>query len=205
MALKKASIEGSALSIEFNNLDECLEFYKEENELEKKHYAIEKMVEFSNGASELVKLLEIEDEAKITSFIGSVLAKMEPSEAPIEDILELLKSEDAFIRNLAISILRDYGKEIKYYIVKYLLGDDRDLRIFAINVLGDVEFAESRDMLIELLENEQDLNVAMTAVDYLAEIGEIEDIELLESLKDRFESDPYVEFGVNSAIKSIKG
>ncbi len=205
MALKKASIGESSSFIEFNTLDECLEFYKNEDELDKKHYAIEKMVEFSNGVDELVKLLSIEYEHNITSFIGSVLSKIEPSDAPIENILELLKSENAFVRNLAISILRDYGKEIKYYIVKYLLGEDRDLRIFAINVLGDVEFAESRDMLIELLENEADLNVAMTAVDYLAEIGEIENIELLESLKDRFNHDPYVEFGVNSAIKSIKG
>ena len=205
MALKKSLIVENSSYIEFNTLDECLEFYKNEDELEKKYYAIEKMVEFSNGADELVKLLEIEDEQKITSFMGSVLAKIEPEQAPIEAILELLNSENAFIRNLAISILRDYGKEIKYYIVKYLLGEDRDLRIFAINVLGDVEFAESRDMLIELLENEADLNVAMTAVDYLAEIGEIEDIGLLESLKDRFNQDPYVEFGVNSAIKSIEG
>ena len=205
MALKKSLIVENSSYIEFNTLDECLEFYKNEDELEKKYYAIEKMVEFSNGADELVKLLEIEDEQKITSFMGSVLAKIEPEQAPIEAILELLNSENAFIRNLAISILRDYGKEIKYYIVKYLLGEDRDLRIFAINVLGDVEFAESRDMLIELLENETDLNVAMTAVDYLAEIGEIKDIGLLESLKDRFNQDPYVEFGVNSAIKSIEG
>ncbi len=79
------------------------------------------------------------------------------------------------------------------------------MRIFAINVLGDVIFAESRDMLVELLEEEDDINVAMTAVDYLAEIGEEEDIELLESLKTRFQDEFYVEFAVNGAIKMIKG
>lgn len=205
MGLKKASIKEENNFPEFNSVDEYLEYYKSEEEIEKKHYAIEKMVEFSSGTKEVLKLLEIENDPKILSFIGSSLAKLNPKDAPIEEVLELLKSEDAFVRNLAISILRDYGKEIKYYIVKYLLGEDRDLRIFAINVLGDVEFSESRDMLVELLENEKDLNVAMTAVDYLAEIGEPEDISLLDSLKSRFNNDPYVDFAVDNAIKSIKG
>ena len=60
-------------------------------------------------------------------------------------------------------------------------------------------------MLVELLEDEQDINVAMTAVDYMGEIGEVEDIELLESLKRRFDGEFYVEFAVDSAVKLIKG
>jgi HEAT repeat protein len=88
--------------------------------------------------------------------------------------------------------------------VKFLIGDDRDLRIFAINVLGDVNFAQSRDMLIELLEKETDINVAMTAVDYMAEIGEEADIPLLETVKGRFH-DAYVDFAIDNAIRSIRG
>ena len=75
----------------------------------------------------------------------------------------------------------------------------------SINVLGDVNFPESRDMLVELLEDEEDINVAMTAVDYMGEIGEVEDIELLESLKERFKDDVYANFAVDGAIKMIKG
>jgi HEAT repeat protein len=119
--------------------------------------------------------------------------------------MDLLKLDNAYIRNLGISILRDFGNAIKYYIVKFLIGDDRDLRIFAINVLGDVDFAESRDMLVELLQTEQDINVAMTAVDYMGEIGEVEDIPLLESLKERFAGDFYTQFAVDGAIKLIRG
>ena len=130
---------------------------------------------------------------------------MNPDDAPIEEIMDLLKLENAYVRNLGISILRDFGNAIKYYIVKFLIGDDRDLRIFAINVLGDVNFPESRDMLVELLEAEEDINVAMTAVDYMAEIGEVEDVSLLESLKERFKDDFYVQFAVDGAIKLIKG
>ena len=130
---------------------------------------------------------------------------MDVNEVPIEKIMDLLKLQNAYLRNLGISMLRNFGDSIKYYIVKFLIGEDKDLRIFAINVLGDVDFSESRDMLIELLETESDINVAMTAVDYMGEIGEVEDIELLQSLKERFAGDFYAEFAVNDAIKMIKG
>jgi hypothetical protein len=45
----------------------------------------------------------------------------------------------------------------------------------------------------------------MTAVDYMGEIGEEEDIELLESLKARFKDESYVEFAVDGAVKMIRG
>jgi HEAT repeat protein len=164
------------------------------------------MLKFDNGIDKIVMIYSDDTLDNTTiSYISTILSKLDPNEAPIDAILEVLKSQNAFLRNSAISLLQGYGKAIKYYIVKYLIGDDRDLRIFAINVLGDVKFPESRDMLVELLQKEQDINVAMTAVDYLAEIGEIVDIPLLDSLKDKFSNEPYVVFAVNNAIRMIKG
>ena len=61
------------------------------------------------------------------------------------------------------------------------------------------------DLYLELLEKETDINVAMTAVDYMGEIGEPEDIPLLESLKERFKDDYYAQFAVDGAIKMIEG
>jgi HEAT repeat protein len=202
---KHAEQEVEELPI-FSSLDEVIEYYNSNDDTTKKDYAIEEMVKFEGGAKYLVSLISPEmTDKKVLTKIASVISNMDAEEAPIEDIMELLKVENAYIRNLGISMLRDFGNAIKYYIVKFLIGDDRDLRIFAINVLGDVDFAESRDMLVELLENEQDINVAMTAVDYMGEIGEEEDIPLLESLKDRFKGEFYVEFAVDGAIKMIKG
>ncbi len=190
----------------FKTLEDAITYFKTTQEKDKQDYAIEEIVKFEGGGKFLVSLINDENIEKNTSTkIASVIASMDPEDAPIEDIMELLKLNNAFVRNLGISILRDFGTAIKYYIVKFLIGDDRDLRIFAINVLGDVNFAESRDMLVELLESETDINVAMTAVDYMGEIGEIEDIELLESLKDRFFGDVYAQFAVDSAVKLIKG
>jgi hypothetical protein len=139
----------------------------------------------------------------MASYIASLLTAM-GERAPIEEIMNLLKVRNAYIRNLGITTLQSYGNGIKYYLVKFLIGEDRDLRIFAINVLGDVKFSESRDMLVELLESEQDINVAMTAVDYMGEIGEMQDIMLLENVKNRFH-ESYVDFAVDNAIRMIRG
>ena len=189
-----------------SSLEEAVEYLQSVEESDKQDYAVEEIAKFDGGGNFLVSYINHEDaHKKVSTKIASVISSMDPEEAPIEAIMDLLKLENAYIRNLGISILRDFGNAIKYYIVKFLIGDDRDLRIFAINVLGDVDFAESRDMLVELLETEQDINVAMTAVDYMGEIGEEEDIPLLESLKERFAGDFYVQFAVDGAIKLIKG
>jgi len=189
----------------FSTLEDAIKFFNDANDRGKQDYAVEEISKL-DGGSFLVSYMNSEDADKeICTKIASVISNMDVDDAPIEEIMDLLKLHNAYIRNLGISILRNFGDSIKYYIVKFLIGDDRDLRIFAINVLGDVDFAESRDMLVELLETETDINVAMTAVDYMGEIGEEEDIELLESLKERFSGDFYAAFAVDGAIKMIKG
>jgi HEAT repeat protein len=206
MALIKSNetIVQEALPV-FNSLEEAISFYEATDAFDKRSYALEEMVKFKDGAHFLVdKLIEHDTHKDTASRIAAVLSNMDPEEAPIEEVMELLKLSNAYIRNLGISILQDYGQAIKYYIVKFLIGDDYDLRIFAINVLGDVNFSESRDMLIELLENEKNVNVAMTAVDYMAEIGQPEDVALLKQVKERFKDETYAQFAVDAAIESIE-
>ncbi len=190
---------------EFASLEEAIIYYEENEEFDKRSYAIEEMVKLKDGAHFLVdKLIEHDTHKDTASRIAAALSNMDPKEAPIESVMELLKLSNAYVRNLGICILQDYGPAIKYYIVKFLIGDDYDLRIFAINVLGDVNFAESRDMLIEVLENETNINVAMTAVDYMAEIGQPQDVPLLREVKERFKDESYAQFAVDAAIEAIE-
>lgn len=192
---------------DFAALEEAYDYYKaHDEEFDKQSYALEQMAQFDGGGKMLVRLLVDNPfiHKDMADTIAALLSKMDRKRAPIEAVMELLKVRNAYIRNLGITTLQSYGDAIKYYIVKFLIGDDRDLRIFAINVLGDVNFAESREMLVELLEKENDVNVAMTAVDYMAEIGEPSDIALLESIKGRFD-DPYVAFAIDNAVRSIRG
>ena len=207
MALVKKHVEQDVEELEkFSTLEDAIDAFQSADDDADKDYIIDEIVKFHGGGEFLIKTIHNDDLHKnVATKIASSISCMDPDEAPIERIMDLLKLDNAYVRNLGISMLRDFGDSIKYYIVKFLIGDDRDLRIFAINVLGDVSFSESRDMLIELLQNEEDVNVAMTAVDYISEIGEEEDIPLLESLKKRFSDEVYVEFAVNGAITMIRG
>lgn len=206
MALIKKHVEQNVEELPtFKSFDEVKNYFFDSEEMEKKAYAVEEIAKFEGGVEFLISELGDRTTDKTTATkIASVLSVMDPNDVPIENIMELLKLDNAYIRNLGITMLQAFGDSIKYYIVKFLIGDDRDLRIFAINVLGDVNFSESREMLIELLQSEKDINVAMTAVDYMGEIGKEEDIELLESLKSRF-NDGYVDFAVDNAVKMIRG
>lgn len=205
MALKKATYVEVIEREKFESLSDAVTSYENSENVDDKSYALNQIASFERGYQLLVEILQVEEDHTIIDIIGMLLAGAGGEDAPIDEILTLLKRENPYVRNQAISILQDYGNAIKYYIVKYLIGNDRDLRIFAINVLGDVEFSESREMMVELLESEEDVNVAMTAVDYLGEIGKEEDIEVLESLKTRFPDEFYVTFAVDSAINAIKG
>ncbi|MEA3554772.1 MAG: HEAT repeat domain-containing protein [Campylobacterota bacterium] len=122
-----------------------------------------------------------------------------------EIIFKLLESSNAYLRNKAITFLQEYGKSAKFFIQKLLNDKSRDIRIFAVNILGDVKYEDSRDMLIKLIEDEDDINVLMTAIDYIGEIGEPKDIDLLKRLNEKFSNEPYVTFGINLAIDKIKG
>lgn len=207
MALVKKHIEQDVEELpRFSSLEDAIETFVTTIDPTIRDYTVDEIIKFHGGGDYLVEYINREDADKqISTKIASTISSMPSDEAPIEKIMDLLKLNNAYTRNLGISMLRDFGDSIKYYIVKFLIGDDRDLRIFAINVLGDVSFSESRDMLVELLQTEKDVNVAMTAVDYMGEIGNLEDIPLLESLKARFNNEFYVNFAVDSAVKMIKG
>lgn len=181
-------------------------FERHGKDFQRQSHGAERIAAFEGGARYLAKRLAEDPyiSKEMAVKIASILAKLDPEAAPIETVMELLKVHNAYIRNLGISILQGYGSAIRESIAAFLNGDDSDLRIFAINVLGDVDFAESRELLAALLEKEEEINVAMTAVDYMGEIGEERDIPLLESLKERFD-DPYAAYAVDSAIRAILG
>jgi len=120
-------------------------------------------------------------------------------------IFKMLESHNAYLRNKAITFLQDSGENAKGFIKKLLHDEQRDIRIFAVNILGDVKYEDSRIMLLELIQEEKDVNVLMTAIDYLGEIGDQDDTELLMSLKDKFTHEPYVAFGIDMACEKIKG
>ncbi|WP_294946969.1 HEAT repeat domain-containing protein [Sulfurivirga sp.] len=126
-----------------------------------------------------------------------------------EAMFRMLKSDNAYLRNAVITFLHNYGDEAEAFLERLLADPDRDIRIFAVNILGDVRFDRATELLRHFITREiaegHDVNALMTAVDYLGELGSEEDIPLLEAVRKEFPEDPYVTFGVDLAIKRIRG
>lgn len=156
--------------------------------------------------SVMASLFELND-TKDHPFIDYAFAGFSVKPKREEDfhkLFEMLQSDNAYLRNATIGFLQTYGTEAKPYIEELMQSNDRDLRIFAINILGDVKYEDSVKMLRYFLAKESDINVLMSAVDYLGEIGETQDIALLRAVEKEHPDDPYVAFGVSVAINRIK-
>ena len=172
--------------------------------------ALEYLIE-TQDISHILKLTNLlfaqnrlEDHIYIDMVFGSFYGKSK-SDEDYDNFTISLQSINVYLRNAAITYLQNSDEEAAVFIEKLLRSDNKDIRIFAINILGDVKYEKSVDMLRYFLAQEDDVNAMMTAVDYLGEIGSEEDIPLLETLKVAHKDDPYVMFGVNMAIDRIKG
>jgi hypothetical protein len=211
MALKKSNKNTNAHVRTFNEFLEAKEAFEnsdnpEDLRLEALYYII--------NHKEIYYVLRIladrfkENNLKEHVYIDFAFANFENRPKREEDfkmMFEMLKSDNAYIRNAAIKFLQDYGLEAKPFLEQLMNDEDKDIRIFAINILGDVKYEDSIDMLRYFILKEKDINALMTAVDYLGEIGEESDIAVLQSLKEEYKDIDYVVFGIDLAIDRIKG
>jgi len=211
MALKTKTAPQQELQTKFDSHIEAQVVFKDiTKSQEERIEALEYLVE-TQSVSHLLKLInflfvqnKIEDHIYIDMVFGSFYNKPK-SDEDYDNFTISLQSVNVYLRNAAITYLQNSDEEAAVFIEKLLKSPDKDIRIFAINILGDVKYEKSVDMLRYFLAQEDDINAMMTAVDYLGEIGSEDDIPLLETLKVGHKDDPYVVFGVDIAIKRIKG
>ena len=209
MALKKSNTDEVKIRV-FNEIKEAQETFENPNNPENLRLeALEYIIRHKDIfyvlriLSELFKENNLKDHVYIDFAFANFSTKPKRRE-DFEKMFEMLQSDNAYLRNAAIKFIQDYGEEAKPYIAEWLNSDDRDVRIFAINILGDVKFEGAIDLLRYVLMKETDLNALMTAVDYLGEVGDESDIHLLEALKAQYADNDYVKFGVDLAIDRIK-
>ena len=208
MAFKKSSVNENIRR--FNEFDEAKAVFVDKSKsiderIEALDYILRKKEIYFvlRMLSELFKENDVKEHPLIDYAFANFGLKPK-REKDFNEIFNILKSDNAYLRNEAIKFLQEYGKEAKPFIEKLLNNDDRDIKIFAINILGDVNYEDSLELLRYIIMKEKDINVLMTAVDYLGEIGEEKDIALLEALKEEFKDEEYVKFGIDLAIERIK-
>ena len=199
---------------EFREFDSFLEarevFESNSSDAQQRIRAIEYIVKHQEiyYVLEMLSKLFKDNNADANRYIDTAFLGFETKpkrEKDFQAMFKMLKSDNAYLRNAVISFLQNYGKDAKNFIEKLMEDKDRDIRIFAINILGDVKFEDSIDMLRHFIVKENDINALMTAIDYIGEIGDESDIELLEAIKKDNSDNEYVKFGIDMAIDRIKG
>lgn len=144
------------------------------------------------------RLIEEADPSVRDALFGSMAHHA--SDAAAAALIPLLRSEDAGLRNGAIETLAAMPEAVAPRMLSLLRDADPDVRIFAVNLLVDLQHPEVASWLVDVLAREDQVNVVAAAVDVLAEVGGPEHHPVLRALNLRFPDDPFIAFAVDMAI-----
>lgn len=191
-------IEKRSRERNFENLSQQLS----SEDVTARRWAARDLALFKEASRVLLDRLAIENDLSVReSILSSLLAIKD--EVAVRGLIELLKSEDALLRNEVIEILKEMPEEVAPYMKEFLSSVDPDIRIFAINIMESLRHPKVLEWLKEVLENDTNVNVCATALDLITEIGTEEFIPGIEKVKERFKEEPYVQFVADLALRRI--
>jgi HEAT repeat protein len=122
----------------------------------------------------------------------------------VQAMVQLLRSEDPVLRNGAIEVLASLPDAVAPHIDRLLHDTDGDVRIFTVNLLGDLKHPKVPQWLSQVLMHESAINVVGAALEVLTEVGGPQNLPALRAAKARFEDDEYIGFSVDLAIARIE-
>ena len=166
--------------------------------------AAREIVRCPDAAKTLVNRLKCEADLSVREMILNTLLRLNDPSA-VSGLVDCLRSEDAALRNEVIEAFKQMGNEVDPILHSLLADPDPDVRIFVVNILDSQRHAEAESWLIEVIEQDSHVNVCATAVDLLCEVGTEAAVDPLIQLKARFQSEPYIQFAANLALKRIRG
>jgi len=141
----------------------------------------------------LLDALDGESEPAVRSAVLSALGAIGSEEAAA-GLAECMRSEDAWLRNAAIDVLRGLPAQVATVIAHLLADWDRDVRILAVSVLDSLRHERVEEWLLQLIEADADVNVCGAALDLLAEVGTDAAQAPVARVLERFAGEPYIAF-----------
>jgi HEAT repeat protein len=124
--------------------------------------------------------------------------------AAADALLPLLRSEDAELRNSAIEALSAMPAAVAPRVDALLHDADADVRIFTVNLLGELRHPQVRPWLLAVLRHDTAVNVVAAALEVMAEVGEPADEPALRAVATRFASDAFIGFAATMAADRVR-
>jgi len=119
-------------------------------------------------------------------------------------LLPLLRSDEPALRNGAIEALTGMPLAVAPRIQALLHDTDPDVRIFTVNMLGDLRHEQVVPWLLQVLQQDDAVNVVAAAFEVLAEVGSPHHIAALRAAQSRFTDDPFIGFAADMAVERIE-
>lgn len=147
--------------------------------------------------------LRVEAHASVREALLGALTRT-PCQAAVDVLLPLLRQEDAYLRNGAIEALASMPGQVGPRVDVLLADADPDVRIFAVNLLGELRHSQVPAWLRQVLSADPHVNVVAAALEVMAEVGGPEDLPAIAQAQARFQADPFIEFAADMARERIK-
>ena len=181
----------SNIKVEEVKIDNPYEVLLNENEDIDKRLKATRMVD-------ILSVLDVETKA----LIDEIIFNHTFDKKNIDKYKKILDSNSAYARNRLIEFLQNVN-ELEC-VIDELLKDSRDLKIFALNILGDgkLDVNKTKEIVINVLKNENDVNVISTALDVFRDLVDSNDVELLNSVKNRFNNE-FLNFSIDMILREI--
>jgi HEAT repeat protein len=153
----------------------------------------------SESLGYLKKMLSDDDSEVVYAATRSIVSI--GSREAVEEIIPLLGSEDARLRNLAIEIIGRIGTVAIPRVGGLLSHRDKDIRKFAADILKMIGTPEAEDPLIRALFDEN-VNVAVEAAEALGSIGTQRSVPYLAQC---LEKEPWLKCAALKSLGEIDG
>jgi HEAT repeat protein len=168
-----------------------------------RRWAARDLVQHPDLMAEVCKALPSEREMSVREVMFTTLGQV-GGKVVVEGLLPLLRSEDPNLRNGAIETLSGMPDDVGGSIDGLLQDADVDVRIFTVNLLGDLKHPKVVDWLSHALRCDDHVNVVAAALEVAAEVGSDSLLPAIHGARSRFGGDPFIGFAADLAEQRIQ-
>ncbi len=169
-----------------------------------RRWAARDLVQHPDLMASLCEVLPQERDLSVREVMFTTLSQV-GGKAVVQGLLPLLRSEDPNLRNGAIETLSGLPDDVGGSIDGLLRDADVDVRIFTVNLLGDLKHPRVVDWLSHALKNDAHVNVVAAALEVAAEVGSESLRPAIQNARSRFGGDPFIGFAADLAEQRIQG
>jgi HEAT repeat protein len=167
-----------------------------------RRWAVRDLGSHPAAAAALGARLVVETDSSVRSALFSSLSRVGGDDV-VRAVLPLLRSEDPELRNGVIEVLSGMPDAVAPHIDALLCDGDSDVRIFTVNLLGDLNHVRVVSWLERVLMQDAAVNVVGAALEVLAEVGTAGSLPALRAVVQRFPDDAFIGFAVDVAVERI--